>query len=401
MRRLALLGLLAVTGLTGPVTAQAATLPPNSPAATLAPLPRGTMKVFATVPEPGNPALPFVLGSDIFEGTYTTEALGNSGHSHVFEYNLAGKLINNWTIADQPDAPYGVQVANADAAGDLVVMDDSSGHIWLMNPVTGVRTLYSTIPDIPLCTDAGASSECSQALLEETPEADYAAWGPDGSLYVTDYQQAVIWRVPPHGGTPSIWLGGPALDGEIFGTAGLVMEPDHKTMLFDQASNIGGTSDPVTGKLYSVQILPDGEPGPMTELWQSGAATLPDGFVQAVSGDIYMAQIGPVGNDVIELSKTGRLLGTFGQPITGTNGTAIPFDEPSGLAYDGSDLIVANQSALAGDSAHMALLLIGTGEQAQPVYVPADAGPLAPVKAVKTKKKPVKRKARPVRRKRK
>ena len=30
--------------------------------------------------------------------------------------------------------------------------------------------------------------------------ANYAAWGPDGSLYVTDYLQGVVWRVPPGGG---------------------------------------------------------------------------------------------------------------------------------------------------------------------------------------------------------
>ena len=42
---------------------------------------------------------------------------------------------------------------------------------------------------------------------------DYAAWGPDGSLYVTDYQQAVIWRIPPGGGRPVIWLADRRLDG--------------------------------------------------------------------------------------------------------------------------------------------------------------------------------------------
>ena len=36
--------------------------------------------------------------------------------------------------------------------------------------------------------------------------ANYGAWGPDGSLYVTDYGQAVVWRVPPGGGEAGVWL---------------------------------------------------------------------------------------------------------------------------------------------------------------------------------------------------
>ena len=213
MRRLvAVLSALAATGLGVPVAARAASAPPF-----IASLPRGSVQVIAKVPAPGVPALPLVWGHDIYEGTYTA-ASGSSAHSHVFKYSPTGQLLANFTVADQPTAPYGVQVANTDAAGDLLVLDDTSGRVLLMNRMTGTTRLYATIPDIPLCSDPGASAECSDALTEETPEPDYAAWGPDGSLYVTDYQQAVIWRIPPHGGTPSIWLGGTALDGELFGT---------------------------------------------------------------------------------------------------------------------------------------------------------------------------------------
>jgi sugar lactone lactonase YvrE len=380
---IALLASAATVGLSAPVAVQAA--PVGQPA-----IPRGVVDVLASVPSPGYPALPLVRGGDIFEGTYTALS-GSSVHSHVFKFDASGQLLANFTIADQPAEPYGIQVANADASGQLVVLDDTSGRVMLMNPDTGVTTLYSTIPNIPLCSDAGASSECSEALTEETPEPDYAAWGPDGSLYVTDYQQAVIWRIPPHGGTPSIWLGGSQLDGELFGTAGIWMEPDHTTLLFDQASNLGGTAEGLTGKLYSVQIQPSGAPGTPQLLWTSAPGALPDGFAVAKSGDIYLAQIGPTGNDIIELSSTGQPITTFGTVGTGANGTAIPFDEPSGVAYFDDNLIIANQSFLAGDTAHMALLALGTGELGQRVYIPSDAGPTTVVPPPATKTKPVTR----------
>ena len=154
------------------------------------------------------------------------------------------------------------------------------------------------------------------------------------------------------------------------------MEPDHRTLLFDQASNLGGSGDAVTGKLYSVQIQPDGSPGPLKLLWTSGIGTLPDGFAVSRAGDIYVAQIGPTANDVVELNGAGEKITTFGTPVTGADGSAIPFDEPSGVAFFDDDLIIANQSFLTGDTAHMALLALGTGEPGQRVYVPRSAGPL-------------------------
>ncbi len=348
---------------------------------------RGVVRVIAPIPAPGDPALPLVVGDDIYEGTYTSAT--SNAHSKLFEFGAAGKLLRTFAIQGQTLSPYGVQAATTDAAGDVVVLDDTSGRVLLLNPQTGSQKLYATIPDIPDCGSTGASAECSNALTAQTPEPDYAAWGPDGSLYITDYQQAVIWRVPPHGGTPSVWLSSPLLDGEIYGTAGIWMLPDHHTLLFDQASNLGDTSvDMLTGKLYSIQIEPNGSPGTPQQLWQSGAATLPDGFAVTTSGHIYMAQIGPTGDDIVELSASGQLLATFGTPVSGQNGSPIPFDEPSGVAFMGSELVIANQAYLDADTAHMALLGLGTGEQGAPVYVPSDAGPkVTAAKKHKSKKK--------------
>jgi sugar lactone lactonase YvrE len=195
---------------------------------------------------------------------------------------------------------------------------------------------------------------------------------------VTDYQQGVIWRVPPRGGQPQIWLASRRLDGESFGTAGLLLGPDHHTLYFDQASNAGlGGGDPVGGELFSVQIEPDGQPGPLREIWQSPPTALPDGFSLSQSGDIYMPEVG-LTEQVVELSPAGKLLDSFGQIGTGANGSPIPFDSPSGTAFLGTKLVIANQSALLANSAHQALLELETGQQGAPIYVPADAGPLQP-----------------------
>jgi sugar lactone lactonase YvrE len=203
---------------------------------------------------------------------------------------------------------------------------------------------------------------------------DYAAWGPDGSLYVTDYQQAVIWRVPPGGGQASVWLADRRLDGGPFGTACIVLMPDRRTLLFDQASNGGlGGGNPTTGKLYEVPIEPGGGPGPLRQIWESGPADAPDGCALASSGHIYLALVG-ASNQLVELDSSGHELAAFGAQYTGANNSSVPFDSPSGLAFLGSRLIIANQSYFAGNPANQALLALETGEPGAPVFVPANAG---------------------------
>ena len=81
-----------------------------------------------------------------------------------------------------------------------------------------------------------------------------------------------------------------------------------------------------------------------------------------------------VSNQIVELSSNGHLLARFGQADTGTNNSSVPFDTPSGLAWYGTRLIIANQAYLDQNTSNMALLSLQTGERGVPTYVPRDAG---------------------------
>jgi hypothetical protein len=346
---------------------------------------RGDVSVLAQVPSPGYPALPHVLGSDIYEGTYSNPA-GDSLPSKVFEFSSTGRLLRAWTVSGQDlSKPHGVQVSANDSRGRLLLLDKTSGRIIRLDPHTGGQTLYSRVPDLPTCGSPGAGAQCSPATVDQAPMPDYAAWGPDGSLYVTDYQQAVIWRIPPGGGSAQIWLADRRLDGGPFGTGCITMLPDHHTLLFDQASNGGlGTLTPSTGKLYTVPIGSGNRPGPLTQLWESGPGDAPDGCALARSGDIYLALVG-TSNQIVELNRSGQELARFGQQYTGANNSAVPFDSPSGVAFFGTGLIIANQSYFAGNQTNQALLNLETADPGQPVYVPKNAG-YKPVKKHHKKK---------------
>jgi hypothetical protein len=343
--------------------------------------PRGDVQVLALIPAPGFPALPHVLGGHIFEGTYDNPA-GDSVPSRVLEYTGSGELLNSWTISGQDlSQPHGVQVAANDAAGRLLLLDKTSGRIIRLDPRTGAQTPYAQVPHLPTCSTTAAGAPCKPATLDLAPMPDYAAWGPDGSLYVTDYQQAVIWRIPPGGGAGQIWLADPRLDGGPFGTACILLMPDRRTLLFDQASDggLGGGGNPTTGKLYEVPIESGDHPGPLKQLWESGPADAPDGCALTRSGHVYITLAGE-SNQVVELDSAGNELARFGQQYSGANNSPVPFDTPSGVAFYGTRLIIANQSYLAQNTANMALLDLETGEQGAPVYVPANAGSKPPSK---------------------
>ena len=76
----------------------------------------------------------------------------------------------------------------------------------------------------------------------------------------------------------------------------------------------------------------------------------------------------------MELSATGAELDRFPDvPLTGDNGSPVPFDTPCSATFLGTSILVANQSAIAGDAAHQAILAVDVGETGLAPYLPRRA----------------------------
>jgi len=338
---------------------------------------RWDTKVFAHVPAPGFPAHAYVRpDGTVFEGTYVNPN-GDRLPSKVLAFDGAGKPAGEWTVTGQDlGAEHGVQVATSDAAGRLVLLDRTPSRALILDPKTGSIATYAEFPDVPICSSGAPVTACQPTLHDSKPFADYAAWGPDGSLYVTDYAQAVIWKVPPGGGTPEIWLADRRLDGQLFGTAGIALTADEKGFLFTQASSlgVGGLANPTTGKLYYVPFTVTGGPGGLEQRWESAAGSLPDGFAIAKSGAVYVAEVG-LSAQLVRVAPDGTEERFPKTPGTGDNGSGVPFDSPSSAAFLGTRLIVANQSAVAGTVANQVLFDVEAAEPGLPELIPANAGP--------------------------
>jgi sugar lactone lactonase YvrE len=333
-------------------------------------------RVFAMVPAPGYPAMAYVSPhGDVFEGTYDNPA-GSSAPSQVFAWSRDGAAIGSWTVpGENLSGPHGVQVATSDARGRLLLLELGPPSALLLDTHTGTFTKYASFADLAPCA-SGQTGGCTPTLQDLPPEPDYAVWGADGSLYVSDYQQALIWRVPPGGGAAQVWLADPRFDGEQFGTAGLALSADRHTMFVAQGSSAGGGGgNPTTGKLYAIALGADGTPGPLRQIWESHPADAPDGIALAASGNIYVALVSPAANQIVELAPDGTELTRYpSTPASGANGSAVPFDSPSSVRFLGSGIVVANQSYVAGDSTHWAVLDVEVGEKGLAEYIPAAAG---------------------------
>ena len=335
---------------------------------------RWDTRLLARITAPGYPASAYPHPNGrVYVGTYTNPG-GDSLPSRVFEFDPdERRLIRSWVVPGQDlAAEHGVQAATSDAAGRLVLLDRTPARALILDRRTGDFSPYSTFRNLAPCSGA-PDGNCSPTTQDLAPMPNYAAWGPGGELYVTDFQQGVLWRVPPGGGPAEVWLADKRLDGQMFGTTGIALEANRRSLLVAQGSSGGGGAlNPTTGKLYRVPIAADGSPAGMTELWESGPTELPDGFGIAQSGRIYIAMLNS--NQIAVVGPDGRDVERFPTDPTGQNGSEAPFDSPSSAKFLGTRLMVPNQSYVAGDPANQTVLDVETGDPGLAEFIPSGAG---------------------------
>jgi sugar lactone lactonase YvrE len=334
-------------------------------------------QLIARIPAPGYPASAYPHPNGrVYVGTYANPN-GDSLPSRVFEFNPDTKqLVRSYVVPGQDlSGEHGVQVATSDASGRLVLLDKNPARALILDLKTREFSQYATFADLKPCTGA-PDGNCSPTTQDLAPMANYAAWGPSGELYVTDYQQGVVWRVPPGGGEAKVWLADKRLDGQMFGTTGIALAADRDTLYIAQGSAGGVTgalgTNPSTGRLYKTAITADGSPGGLSQVWESGPAEMPDGFGIAKSGRIYVALL--VANQIAVIGADGKEVERFPQGTDGQNGSPAPFDSPSSAKFLGTRLMVPNQSYINGNTDNMTLLDVETGEEGLPEFIPPGAG---------------------------
>jgi sugar lactone lactonase YvrE len=345
----------------------------------------GHVSVFARIGAPGQPSLTLVTPNQrrVFVGTFEDVTGSNTDPSKVFEYDDHGKLLKTFVIKGQtPGQAHGVQVAARDRKGRLYVLDQEPARAIVLDPKTGSQHNYASFADVPTCVSAGRATGCSNTVLDNAPEPDYAAWLPDGSMLVTDFAQQLIWRVPAHGGKARVWFNSARLDGELFGPAGIVLMPGRRSVLVSAATGgittLNLTNNSARGRLYRIHLTKTYRPGAVKTLWSSDVAQAPDGFAVAADGKhVFIALVGPAANCVVELARTPRGWRQVWQVPSCIDGlgsdSPVPWDSPTSVQFLHHSILVTNQAFFTGIASHWVIFRVTEPLRGMRIYVPANS----------------------------
>jgi DNA-binding beta-propeller fold protein YncE len=344
------------------------------------------VSVFARVGAPGQPSLTLVTPNQrrVFVGTFEDVLGSNTAPSKVFAYDAHGKLLKTYVVKGQtPGQAHGVQVAARDRHGRLYLLDQEPARVLVLDPKTGSQRRYATFADVPGCAASSGALSCSNTLLDNPPEPDYAAWLPDGSMLVTDFAQQLIWRVPAGGGKARVWLNDARLNGELFGPAGIVLMPGHRNVLVSAATGgvttLNLANSPTRGRLYRIHLGKHYRAGGIQTLWSSDIAQAPDGFAVSADGHhVYIALVGPASNCVVELARQARGWRQVWQVPSCLHGlgsdSPVPWDSPTSVQFLGHSILVTNQAFFTGIASHWVIFRISVPQRGMPIFVPKRAG---------------------------
>nr|WP_255724725.1 SMP-30/gluconolactonase/LRE family protein [Shimazuella soli] len=330
-------------------------------------------EVFAKVPAPGFPEGVVVSDENtIYVGTHQSGTNPANAPSHVFAYDKNGNLKKDYVIQGQASSAQGILGMALDKQGNLYILDRHPSRIIRLNPKTGEQSTYATFHEVKPCVDGQPAGDCSAESEDRASYADDLVFAPDGTLYVTDIQQALIWKVPNGGGEAKVWYTDPDLD-SVFGANGIRFADNGKTLVL--AVSLYHVTDPNQifsgrGRIYKLPVNNDGSPGTKKLIWeaqQDGEG--PDGFAIGQSGNLY-----------VSLALPGALLvlSPDGQEITRTPATpeenqqqAVPYSLPANVAFTGTNVLITNQDFFAdGPNDKQVLFKVNVGECGKALFRP-------------------------------
>jgi hypothetical protein len=335
----------------------------------------GDARVVAAIPaQPGFPEDVAVLG----DRAYVTvpAAFNNAGAppSRIYEIDmLGGRILRDIVLEGQdPSQQHGLGGLRFDGDGRLYALAVPGGVVRVTLGAQVTQTVYATFPTLQPCAWLESpTTQCTPMPFPTAPLPNDPAFGPDGSLYVTDSMQAVIFRVPPGGGEAQVWFQVPGFEsltpeGVSIGPNGIAVTPDRKSIVF--AVSLAGEN---AGTIFKLPLVDHPTQADLRVLHKYVPGEDPDDMAFAASGRLYVA-LG-LANAISVLAPDGTEVKRYqGVQATARDGSVVPIDAPAQPAFvDGLPVLLWTNHAFATmDPSHFALIGMRVNELGLPLIRP-------------------------------
>jgi len=335
-------------------------------AAGAAPREFGDAEVVATVPTPpGFPEGIATNGQLVWVSGPATFGTAGGPPSKVLLFHAGtGALLRTFDIVGEDLSQEHANSSIAiDRANNAYVLNTQLGVVRIS--INGKQTAYSTpFPDLPACFAVAPGTPCSPTPFDAPALPNDLAFGPDGSLYVTDSFQATIWRIPPGGGNPEIWFQDVRLASTFVGVNGIRIDPSRTHVYITVSGDLANRAF-----VYRLPLVDDPTAADLEVFHEYSGGEIPDGIAFGESGDLYVTIATPFASGISILDTSGA------ETVRLVNGPdpLFPYDSPSNLAFNGrgSALVVNHAFATGGaDPGQFTILDVWVDDRGSPLVRP-------------------------------
>jgi len=255
-------------------------------------------------------------------GFNTTGPVNPNSNAQLYVISPNGKIVRQLIITGS--SPHMLGLAFNPVTGNLLVLDFGAGKVLNVDPTTGHSSVFAVAP----------------VITSEGPGLNALTFDTTGNVYVSDSFQGVIWKIPPTGGSITMWsqlasqpLLGPGTGlTPPFGANGVEFSNDHKTLY---------VADTAYHQIIQIPVNSDGSAG-AASIFITGI-NAPDGIMVDPNDNIWICSNQE--DEIVVVDKTGKVIAKLGDFYgIDPRGIAQGFLFPASLAFspDGKWLYVSN-----------------------------------------------------------